>query len=233
MRTERFAAATGAVYVVAVLFGNEMANAGASGQDNDAGILADLQRPRTAVNTVGMVVEILGMGLLIVFIGYLYRVLRRAEGPDGWWAAPAFGAGLVMVTVKLASAAPILAGRLRAHELTPELARTLNNLNGAAFVVTGFAFGIFVLAAAAAALVGRVLPRWLSIVGVVLGVLTVAAGTAGILDPQGYVPIPFLLGLLWVAAFSILLTVRRSPPGNGRPSADAASSVPTGAAASA
>ena len=233
MRTERFAAATGAVYVVAVLFGNEMANAGASGQDNDAGILADLQRPRTAVNTVGMVMEILGMGLLIVFIGYLYRVLRRAEGPDGWWAAPAFGAGLVMVTVKLASAAPILAGRLRAHELTPELARTLNNLNGAAFVVTGFAFGIFVLAAAAAALAGRVLPRWLSIVGVVLGVLTVAAGTAGILDPQGYVPIPFLLGLLWIAAFSILLTVRRSPPGNGRPSADAASSVPTGAAASA
>jgi len=233
MRTERFAAATGAVYVVAVLFGNEMANAGASGQDNDAGILADLQRPRTAVNTVGMVMEILGMGLLIVFIGYLYRVLRRAEGPDGWWAAPAFGAGLVMVTVKLASAAPILAGRLRAHELTPELARTLNNLNGAAFVVTGFAFGIFVLAAAAAALVGRVLPRWLSIVGVVLGVLTVAAGTAGILDPQGYVPIPFLLGLLWIAAFSVILTVRRSLPRNGRTSARAAGSVPAGAAGTA
>jgi len=233
MRTERFAAATGAVYVVAALVGNEMANAGTSGQDNGNAILADLQRPRSAVNTVGMVVEVLGMGLLIVFIGYLYRVLRRAEGPDGWWAAPAFGAGLVMVTVKLASAAPVLAGRLRAHELSPQLARTLNDLNGAAFVVTGFTCGFFVLAAAAAAHTGRVLPRWLSIIGVVLGVLTVAAGTAGILDPQGYVPIPFLLGLLWVAAFSILLTVRRSQPGSGQTSPRAADSVPAGAAATA
>jgi hypothetical protein len=232
MRAERFAAATGAVYVVAVLFGNEMANAGASGQGS-TGILADLQRPRSAVNTVGMVVEVLGMAMLIVFLGYLYRVLRRAEGPDGWWAAPAFGAGLVMVTVKLASAAPVLAGRLRAHELTPELARTLTDLNAAAFVISGFACGIFVLAAAAAALAGRVLPRWLSIVGVVLGVLTVAAGTAGILDPQGYVPIPFLLGLLWIAAFSVILTVRRSLPRNGRTSARAAGSVPAGAAGTA
>jgi hypothetical protein len=232
MRTERFAAATGAVYVVAVLFGNEMANAGASGKDTGPAILADLQRPRSGVNIAGTVMEVLGFALLIVFVGYLYRVLRRAEGPDGWWAAPAFGAGLVTVAVKLASAAPFMAAHLRASELSPELARTLIDMNGAAFVISGFTWGIFVLAAAAAALSGRVLPQWLGIVGVVVGVLTIAAGVAGILDPLGYVPIPFLLGLLWVLAVSIVLTVRRTPRDHAQ-TAQAAESVPAGASATA
>jgi hypothetical protein len=232
MRTQRFAAVTGAVYVLAVLVGNEMSNAGASGKDTGPAILADLQRPRSGVNIAGTVMEVLGFALLVVFVGYLYRVLRRAEGPDGWWAAPAFGAGLVTVAVKLASAAPFMAAHLRASELSPELARTLIDMNGAAFVISGFTWGIFVLAAAAAALSGRVLPQWLGIVGVVVGVLTIAAGVAGILDPLGYVPIPFLLGLLWVLAVSIVLTVRRTPRDHAQP-VRAADSVPAGASATA
>jgi hypothetical protein len=36
----------------------------------------------------------------------------------------------------------------------------------------------------------------------------VAAGVAGILDPIGYVPVPFLLCLAWVLVTSIVLTVR-------------------------
>jgi hypothetical protein len=232
MRTQRFAAATGAVYVVAVLFGNEMSNAGASGKDTGPAILADLQRPRSGVNIAGTVMEVLGFATLIVFLGYLYRLLRRAEGPDGWWAAPAFGAGLVTVAIKLASAAPFMVAHLRASELSPELARTLLDMNGAAFVVSGFTWGIFVLAAAAAALSGRVLPRWLATVGVVVGALTIAAGTAGILDPEGYVPIPFLLGLLWVLAFSIVLTVRRAPR-DGEHTVRVAESVSAGSSATA
>jgi hypothetical protein len=230
MRSQRLAASTGAAYVLAVLVGNELASAGTGSADDGAAVLADLQRPRSAVNVVGTVLEVLGTALLIVFVGYLYRVLRRAEGSEGWWAAPAFGAGLITVAVKLASAGPVLAGRLRADELTPDLARTLNDLNGAAFVISGFTFGIFVLTAAAAALSGRVLPRWLAIAGLVIGVLGIAAGTAGVLDPAGYVPVPFLLGLVWVLGASGILAVRSSRPGTADRIQDA---VPAGASATA
>ncbi|MCW2637499.1 MAG: hypothetical protein JWQ99_3866 [Blastococcus sp.] len=230
MRSQRLAASTGAAYVLAVLVGNELASAGTGSADDGAAVLADLQRPRSTVNVIGTVLEVLGTALLIVFVGYLYRVLRRAEGSVGWWAAPAFGAGLITVAVKLASAGPVLAGRLRADELTPDLARTLDDLNGAAFVISGFTFGIFVLTAAAAALSGRVLPRWLAIAGLVTGVLGIAAGTAGVLDPAGYVPVPFLLGLAWVLGVSGILAVRSSRPGTAARIQDA---VPAGASATA
>ena len=76
-------------------------------------------------------------------------------------------------------------------------------------MISGYLYGIFVLAAAGSAFVSRALPRWLAISGLVAGTLTVAAGVAGILDPIGYVPVPFLLCLAWVLVTSIVLTARR------------------------
>ena len=78
------------------------------------------------------------------------------------------------------------------------------------------------------------LPRWLAFAGIVVGVLTIAAGTAGIVDPAGYVPIPFLLGLVWVLATSVVLAVRgpRSAATTAR-AGRAAEAVPAGAAGTA
>lgn len=208
MQSIRLAAAGGAGYVLASLIGNSLAEAGAGGGQDGAGILADLQRDTSAVQSVGVGLEVLGTAALLVFLGYLYRVLRRAEGPDGWWAATALGAGLITLAVKLSSAAPFMAAQLRRDELTPELARTLIDQNGAGFVLSGYTTGLFVLAAAAACLSGRVVPRGLALSGVVVGALAVAAGTAGVLAPGGYVPVPFLLCLLWILITSLALAVR-------------------------
>jgi len=60
-------------------------------------------------------------------------------------------------------------------------------------------------------------------------VLTIAAGTAGIVDPAGYVPIPFLLGLLWVLVISAVLAVRTGRVRIDGPSGRAAETVPAGA----
>ena len=207
MQSTRLAATGGAGYVLASLIGNSLAETGAGGRQDGAGILADLQRDSSAVQTVGVGLEVLGTAALLVFLGYLYRVLRRAEGPDGWWAATALGAGLVALAVKLSSAAPFMAAQLRRDELTPELARTLIDQNAAGFVLSGYTTGLFVLAAAAASLSGRVAPRWLALSGVVVGALAVAAGTAGVLAPHGYVPVPFLLCLLWILVTSLTLAI--------------------------
>jgi hypothetical protein len=55
--------------------------------------------------------ELIGLLLFIPFLGYLWSVLRDAEGPGGWLSATAFGAGLVGITMKLASIAPGWAAR--------------------------------------------------------------------------------------------------------------------------
>jgi hypothetical protein len=229
MRSQRLALASGAVYVLAILIGNGLAEAGNSGGDDGAAVLADLQRGFTPVQAFGLTLEILGFALFIVFLGALYRTLRRAETADGWLAVTALGAGLVTVAVKVASIGPAMAARMRADDLSPELARTLEDINGAGFVISGYTLGIFVGAAALATLVTRLVPRWLASAGVVVGVLTIAAGTAGILDPAGYVPIPFLLGLVWVVAVSVVLAIRARPAGDSAPPDRAAETVPAGA----
>jgi hypothetical protein len=229
MRTERLAAASGAVYVVVVMVGNAIATAGQSNVESGQTVLADLQH-RTTAQAAGIVAEVLSFAALLVFLGYLYRALRRAERPEGWAATAAFGVGLVATSVKLGSAAPGLAAFLRRDDLTAVLARTLTDIGGAAFVVSGYAFGLFVALAAGSAFGSLALPRWLSISGLVVGVLTIAAGVAGVLAPAGYVPVPFLLCLAWILVTSIVLTVRR--PGEPT-SVRADDAVPAGVPASA
>jgi hypothetical protein len=231
MRTQRLVAATGAIYVAAVMIGNALATAGQGNVESGSAVLREL-RHRTPVQSFGVALEVVSFSALVLFLGYLYRVLRRAEGPDGWGAAGAFGAGLLATAVKLASAGAGLAALVRADQLTPDLARTLSDLGGGAFVVSGYVFGIFVAVAAGAALGSDALPRWLTITGLVVGVLTVAAGVAGVLDPVGYVPVPFLLSLAWLFVTSILLTVRGGPQGAAA-GHRAADTVPAAATATA
>jgi hypothetical protein len=229
MRTNQLAAASGAVYVVVVMVGNGIATAGQSNVESGTAVLNELQH-RTTLQYVGTAMEVLSFAALMVFLGFLYRTLRRAERPDGWAAAGAFGVGLIATAVKLGSATPGLAAFLRRDDLTPVLARTLTDIGGAGFIVSNFAFGIFVALAAGSAFGSLALPRWLSISGLVFGALTVAAGVAGVLAPAGYLPVPFLLCLAWVLVTSVLLTVRRPVT----PTTDRADdAVPAGAIATA
>jgi hypothetical protein len=211
MRSERLAAATGAIYVALILVGSGLATGNGDPQDGPT-ILAHLREGRSPIETIGVTMEVLGFAVFLVFLGYLYRALRRAEGAQGWGAAVALGAGLVMTAVKLASANAMLASELHANQLTPDLARTLNDIGGGGFVLSGYLYGVFVLAAAASAFASRALPRWLTLSGLVAGILTVAAGTAGILDPAGYVPVPFLLCLAWMMVTSVIWTLRPPRP---------------------
>ena len=193
---ERIGAATGAFFVIAILVGGAMEG-------------GHLQRGPTIVNRVGLIWALLGFAAFLVFVGYLHRVLRRAEGPDGWLATVSLGAGLLYLAIKVGSAAPIVVAGYRIDELTPDLSRTLVDLNDAAFVVSGMMFGLFAVAAAAACLAHMVLPRWLGWFGLASGLLTLAAGIVGVVDPMNYNPMPFLGGLLWTLIASTLLAVRR------------------------
>jgi hypothetical protein len=230
MRSNRMLAATGAVYVLAMVAGNALTQGGNDIGDGSAA-LAALRHGRTTAQSVGSVLGPLSIFALLVFLAHLYRVLRAAEGPTARAATAALGAGLVMTALDVSSAIPSVAAVLGRDWLTPPLFRTLHALNDAGFVISGFVYGIFVVLAAASAFNSRVLPRWLAHGGLVVGALSVVAGLAGIVDPTGYVPVPFLLCLAWVTVTSVLLAVRGPQATGGLD--DAVKGVPAGLAATA
>lgn len=150
-----------------------------------------------------VVAEMAGLLFFIPFLGYLFSVLRRAEGEGGWLSATAFGAGLLALTIKLGNAAPSYAAR--DLEEGP-LHTALHTMNSVAFVLSMLPLGVLVAAVAILVLKTRVLPMWLG---------WVSAATAPVLLVNGtffeseFVP-AFLLFALWMVLTSTVLTLRAS-----------------------
>jgi hypothetical protein len=121
LRWGRFGAATGLFFVVATIVGNEMAGSGNASGDSAANALANIRRTHSLTNHLGLWLEILGFLAFMWFAGYLYRVLSRAEGPQGWLAAGALIAAAADLGVKLGSGATLVAANYHPAELTPDL----------------------------------------------------------------------------------------------------------------
>ena len=147
-------------------------------------------------------IELVGMLFFLPFLGYLYGLLRRAEGAEGWLSATTLGAGLAGFVVKIASAAPLLAANDTA-EATP-LHDALVNVNDISFIVTMLPLGVFAAAVAILTLTTGVLPRWL---GWLAAVTAPALLVNGLFFSANDAP-AFLLFLLWLVATSVVLTRR-------------------------
>jgi hypothetical protein len=149
-----------------------------------------------------VVLELLGLLLFIPFLGYLYSILRQAEGEGAWLAPTAFGAGLVDLTIKLGSIAPGFASRTEG--LDPQLHQALEKMNSVAFIVTMLPLGVMMAAVAIVILKTRVLPLWLGLLAALTAPACLVNGT--FLDAE-FGP-AFLLFLLWVTIASVVLTLR-------------------------
>lgn len=151
---------------------------------------------------LGAVLSLLGSFLLIWFVAYLYRHLRRYEGADEWMASAAYGGGLVTVALLLVSTSITFA----ATELTnygddPVIARVFLTHGWNYFYVVSPAVMALVAASSVSALRFRSLPTWLSVLGLVmlLGPFLAGAGLGA------------MLGLLWILLASTVLTIGYAP----------------------
>ena len=154
-----------------------------------------------------VVLELIAMLFFIPFLGYLYSVLRQAEGEGGWLAATAFGAGLVDLTIKLGSIAPSFAAQQQG--LDPQLHDALHKMNSVAFIVTLLPIGVMMAAVAVVILKTRVLPLW---IGLLAALTAPACWVNGMFLDAEFGP-AFLLFLLWVTVASIALTLRAGSAG--------------------
>ena len=161
--------------------------------------------------------ELIAILLFLPFLGYLYSVLRRAEGEGAWLSPTAFGAGLVDLTIKLGSIAPGFAARTEG--LDPQLHQALEKMNSVAFIVTMLPLGVMMAAVATVALKTRVLPLWL---GLLAAITAPACLVNGMFLDAEFGP-AFLLFLLWVTTASIVLALRA-----GRATVEAAASSRAG-----
>jgi hypothetical protein len=146
--------------------------------------------------------ELIAILLFLPFLGYLYSILRQAEGEGAWLSATAFGAGLVDLTIKLGSIAPGFASRTEG--LDPQLHQALEKMNSVAFIVTMLPLGVMMAAVAIVILKTRVLPLWL---GLLAAITAPACLVNGMFLDAEFGP-AFLLFLLWVTIAGIVLTLR-------------------------
>lgn len=178
--------------------------AGESPQEVVDGLAAGLP----AVAHVAMTLELIGFGALtVLFAGLVARTFRAAPVA----ALVTAIAGAAMLAVKAGSAGPLMLVYRDADSLDPALAKAMLTLNDMAFVVAGFLFCL-AMCAGGIALSRTSVPRALSMSATALGALGVVAGIAGILDPDAYVPIPFLLLLLWLIALAVTTAMHKDAP---------------------
>ena len=115
----------------------------------------------------------LALAVLTVFAAGLYRIIRRAEGPDGWLAiaslasvaagAGIFGAGTALFMVVAYRPAT-----------DPAVARAFWDAGWLAYNSAGFAFVAWIVIIVVAALRHRALPRWTAWIGVPVALINLA-----------------------------------------------------------
>jgi hypothetical protein len=196
----RAGAVTGLIAVVLAFVGDAIATGGNSTDvhSSDAAILAALNKDHGAAWHVGVGMALLGFAGLMVFAAYLASELRN----EGWLANATLGSGVMFAALKLVSVIPVWEATWRAPHLDAATARTLMDFGDFAFEVCLLPAALLVGFAALGSLRTGLLPRGLAIAGVAIAVLGIVTMPIGVDGPS---VLPWLLGLLWIAAASVVL----------------------------
>src|SRR6266511_4600792 len=120
---DRLGALSGAAFVVLVFIGNALSTDLGSGDNVSYSpgeqVVADLGKAAGSTTVaVGYTMELAGFVMFLVFVAYLYAMLRRGEGSGGWLAVVVLTGGITEVAIKLGSGAVIGAEFLGRDTLT-------------------------------------------------------------------------------------------------------------------
>jgi hypothetical protein len=172
---------------------------------------------------IGTYLYMLQVPFLLLFLGGLFGVLRRAEGNNDVLAASALGAGIAMVVI--ASMGALISG------LTPTIAqlggdvatvKAVDGMTPLALALSAFPRAVLVGATSVVLLESRVTSRWIGWTGLVLSLISLLS-TGTLVSPAlfPFLAIGTLLFVVWVLALSVALLrgarrqVSRSPaPGD-------------------
>ena len=173
---------------------------GSSGEE----ILAEAREGLPTIAYLAFPLELLGFAALAVLFAWLVGFLFD-RAPVA--AVTTAIAGTAMIAVKVGSAGPWMVVNSMPEKLDPATAEMLISMNDQSFVISGFLMCVAFLAAGVG-LLATEFPRWLSWWATVAGGLGVVTGIVGIVRPEAYVPVPYLLLLVWMIAVAIATVMR-------------------------
>jgi hypothetical protein len=164
------------------LWAFEQPNPGASGP-----VLLDFYRDLSGRIVAGALLSLISIAMFVVFASALRGVLIELEG-DELLANIAFGGALLGMAAGVGAETINMAAALRAAdgELTESLAQALFDISYVlGFNAAGIGIGLLTLATAAVALRARaLLPRWLAVVGLALGMALLTPLSQYVLGPS-------------------------------------------------
>lgn len=178
-----------------------------------ARILAEAAAGLPVAATISIVLFLVGFAALIVVLGVLAAAIARHTPALAGIVAVA---GAAAVAIKLSEAQTGIALRETADVLDPGTAATLVAMDDAGFAVYGFLLALALGAAGLGLLRSAATAAWLGWWATVMGGLGVLTAAIGIVVPDAYVPIPFMLLLVWLIALGIAGARRPFPQSGAR-----------------
>jgi hypothetical protein len=178
---ERWAPSLGILTVVCWIVSFAIAGSNPSTDDSDSKITSYYASHSHQVRQiVGFFVFMAGVLLFLGFLAALRRRLATAEGPSGWLAGLAFGAGIASATlwsvaIALFTAPAFMTNDTSPANLDPKTFRMIGDLGYEVWIAAVVVGAVVVWATSALALRTGVLPRWFGWVGVLVGVILLLA----------------------------------------------------------
>lgn len=148
------------------------------------------------------------MGLLLLFFGGLYGVVKRLEGETRAMSIAILGAGVALAVVT--PLAILIEDHLMlgfaAAGVDPKIVASIDGLGPVSFALGGFPQAIVAGGTGLLLLRDASMPRWLGGLGVAIGIASLL-GTATLLDTNMFLvsSVTILLFRVWLLALGILL----------------------------
>jgi Domain of unknown function (DUF4386) len=180
----------------------------------------------------GMIFDFFAAGALLWFAGYLFRVLRRAEGDTASLAPIVLASGIgISVTTAMAALPTVLLAFMDAQRgglNDPSLVRALGDLNTIFFSVTSVMTAVFLAALGWAMLRAELATAWLGWLALVVAIFNCIAVWIGVTFSSYHGHAWLIIGWGAYVGFLIVMLILgvlllRQP----RPAASATTTTPT------
>jgi hypothetical protein len=162
---------TGIIFVALVILITILIGQGQDASDKTAQEIAKHYNDHNTRESIGSILIIFAAVFILYFAGWLRRLLRDAEGPDGILSAVVFGAAVVFSAGAAVAGSIHLALADLADDISPIALQAINGIDFDMFFFFPVGLGTLILATGISVVRHGALPKWFGWVSVVLGVL--------------------------------------------------------------
>jgi hypothetical protein len=184
---------TGIIFVVLVVLITILLGQGQDATKKTAQEVVDHYKDHGTRETIGALLIVYAATAMLFFGGWLRRLLRDTEGPNGILSTVAFGGAVAFAGGAAVAGSIHLALPDLADDINPVALQAINGIDYDMFFFFPVGLGTLVLATGISAVRHGALPKWLGWVSIVLGVI--------FFTPAFF--IIFFIGPLWFLVVSI------------------------------